>query len=390
MRKVISAFALVMVLVVIGLMPNVAAQTAPYTVGEGDTIYALKGIYSSSQPEWKAFTILNPFLAEPGRAFVAQDGRFIVIIRPGETLNGVDQLGITVEPLPINQLKLPLAEEKEAEATATATAFSWSWLGWLPLAAFVTFLGYIAFRAIHRAVQEAHRERLRREEREERERQLAMDPVTSGTPYVPGGIQPNEPDRLETFFERQAIDGYARMNPTVDRATIRVERISPIVRGMLSNEGMVRYHDGQDPRPRRFNPPVPGYQARFRMPDGTEEILQSLQGCMNPVVYGGETLSGFTFTPVAEVVPIPTPAPAPTDMPTGPRAIPAIAARVSAEQTLVAMGSLKFLIPAGSIFRTGENGEILLTVGGPCDIRIRQRKKAAARPKAVQKTATAE
>lgn len=387
MRK--SWIALFVALVAFGIVPLVIAQVqvdeqGRYVVQPGDTVYRFTGIYSSAQPEWKALVALHPFLAERGRAFVARDGRFIVIIKPGERVMALDQLGVNVEPLPLDQLVSTAPQSGAVEETPVIPAgteaeggfeFPWGYLFGLLIIA-----GVFAVLFVNRDI---FKRRASRRQREELERELARDPVTSGTPYVPGGIPPTDTARLVSFFDQQAAEAYAQRQPGVNRNTIIVERVGPIEAVTFSGEGEVGYLDQDNWRPRRFDPPRDGYQARYRFPDATEQLLQCLQGCMNPVRFGGEVLRGFTVTSRHVVVPAPEPELAPT-WPTL-VAMP-IAARPASDKMLVTIGNLRVMVPAGSTVRAGK-GEILLTVTGPCDIRIAHGVKKAARPKVVRAAA---
>ncbi len=120
--------------------------------------------------------------------------------------------------------------------------------------------------------------------------QLRLDPVTSGQPYVNGGISPDNPEQLERQFDNQArfMSG-GRQFP---------ERISPIQKGKIFGEGLVGYLD-QGFQPRKIDEPgVPAYQATYRFANGEEITLQSLMGCMNPIEEGiGQTRKGYTFVP---------------------------------------------------------------------------------------------
>lgn len=360
MKKHFSWIVLVVVLVAAGSMPIALAQTtSPYTVNKGDTVYALKGIYSSSQPEWKAFTILNPFLAEPGRAFVTQDGRFIVIVRPGEQLEGIDQLGVTVEPLPIKELGLapPAKVTSEAGGGTTTTAEAQlivpPWVFWFLVAAVIAAVAIVVFRIFKKLDVEA--------KREEHERELRQDPVTSGPAMVPGGIPSTDTARLDNFFEQQAIARFAQRNPALDRNVIRVMRVGPIEDGTISGEGLVGYLGGEW-HPRRIETPLGSYQARYRFPDATEEVLQCLQACMNPVAYGGEVYRGFTFTAGQAIVPAPEPpVPAPQAVPHPAIAVARIRAAAQGEgYSTVTIGDRVITVERGVHFTVGDDGSIIM------------------------------
>ncbi|KND50214.1 MAG: hypothetical protein AB198_02430 [Parcubacteria bacterium C7867-003] len=187
------------------------------------------------------------------------------------------------------------------------------------LAAIVAYGVYFAVvRPIMASYEEGRRkDRDRREQAERRaehdrafEQETARDPVTSGPPMVPGGIAPTEPERLSQTLHDQAAAKYSRHHRVnMESARTRIVRIGPIEYGMISGSGVVGYLDWN--RPRIFKTPQPGYRARFRFPDGSEQYLMSLEGCMNPC-YNGDGLVGFTFTPNQEngmVAETPSPAP---------------------------------------------------------------------------------
>jgi len=285
-----------------------------YVVKKGDVLYTLEGNYSGKPNQWRRLVDANPFLKNPGRIWVDGKGRTIALIRPGEKLRGLGELGIIPQPLPLDRLKV---EAPAPIVPAPMPKADHSWLWWLVLALcalliFAAFLAsLVAFRIqnnreINRRRQEIEQQRRRIEEQAaadvQRERELGQNPITSGQPFVPGGIPATEPNRIADHFAQQAAQRYSERHPGIDPATVRPIRVGPIEEGLISGEGMVGYLDRA--RPRRINPPVPGYQARFRFPDGTEEVMQSLVGCMNPVYYG-EGMRGFTFTPGRVIVPAP-------------------------------------------------------------------------------------
>lgn len=161
--------------------------------------------------------------------------------------------------------------------------------------------------AAARAEAEAAAAELLRREEEEREWQLSLNPVTSGYPYVRGGIAPHETERLQNFFVSQATSHYAERTGQ-EVARILVSQVGPIERGLIHGQGEVGYL-GQKPKPRRISEPgIRAYRARFRFPDGTEEELVCLAGCMNPTRgFGGDVYRGFTFVPDEAIVAPPVP-----------------------------------------------------------------------------------
>jgi hypothetical protein len=241
-------------------------------------------------------------------------------------------------------------------STKASTWYESTWL-WLPLLILFLFLGALyAYKRERRFMRERKvadenvaREIAETEAAVARNREMLRDPITSGTPYVPGGIVPTEKARLESFFDDQAATRYSQRNP--GNGTVRPVRIGPIEAGTITGEGLVGYLGGEM-LPRTITTPIAAYQARYRFPDGTEEILQSLMLCMNPVSHGGDVYRGFVFTlgniavpalpvPVAQVVPPQEAAPAPVV-----EVLPAIAP-VSAEPIPVADGGVRIeILPA--------------------------------------------
>jgi hypothetical protein len=248
------------------------------------------------------------------------------------------------KPISVESVPIEIAETMPWYQTAL--------LPWLALAATVVVLTYIIARLSRdRAV----------EERETRERELVQDPVTSGPPIVAGGVQANEADRLSRTLEAAAVADYVRLNPGVDRQTVRVERIGPVEEGMISGEGMVGYADRA--RPRRIDPPQAGFRARFRFPDGREDLLMSLQGCMNPCFYG-EGLSGFTFTARQVAVPAPEPPqPGPEPAPHPALAVRAIRTGAEAEgRSTLTIGDRVIVLDRGVHLSVDEaTGKILVS-----------------------------
>ncbi|OHA91199.1 MAG: hypothetical protein A2758_01865 [Candidatus Zambryskibacteria bacterium RIFCSPHIGHO2_01_FULL_49_18] len=310
---------LVAIFTIAPMITNAQAPTGTYTVQPGDTGWELSRQYYDDAAMWKLIVELNPKLKEPGRVF-EKDGKIILLLKPGEELFGFNRLKVrfdveTPKAIPINELVKP------APATpAQAEVKSLGWLKWVLTAlllAIISICGWAAW-AIRRARRDYERGQ------QEQERELRQDPITSGTPYVPGGIPASEPQRLTNFFDQQAAARYAARNPHVDRALIRATRVGPIESGTIVGEGEVGYLGGEF-RPRRIEQPLAAYRARYRFQDGTEEDLITLMACMNPVNFGGDTYRGFTFTTGAAAVPTPEPErPAPQPAPH-----PAIAVRAT-------------------------------------------------------------
>jgi len=281
-----------------------APTTAPtdiYKVRQGDSLYVLEGTFSGKPWLWGRLVELNPFLKNPGRTWVDEKGRTIVLIRLGEALQGLAQLGIVPSPFPIERLKVeapPAHAPNPALASKPAPSRDWSWLWWLIPGVFLLWAAVVAY--------------LR----------MRYDPATAGPPVVPGGVTDRTaPDRFR--------DTVAQTTGTpFDRIDIR-----DLVRGRVYGAVQVRYADGSSRRMLLVG--QTGYRAMVRRNGGpwTEEYM--LQACGNDLRMSGARYIpglGFRFVPEAAVEatppsapvqPIPAPAPAPTQPEPAPTTAPA-------------------------------------------------------------------
>ncbi len=295
-------------LMVSGLGIKIDAQeatgtTSVYTVQPGDNAWELAGKYYRDKTKWTRIVDMNPKLREPGRVIEKDADHIVLVLGVGETLVGLEQLGI--EPPKAMQIdELMPKPAPPTQVVVTEAGWPW-WAVALLMLALVIGMAWSLTKI------------LRRFENRKREQELRRDPITSGTPFVPGGIPATDRGRLTNFFDQQAVNTYATRHPDVERSSIRPTRIGPIEQGTITGEGLVGYLGGEF-RPRRIEQPLNAYRARYRFADGTEEDLITLQGCMNPVAYGGDTYRGFTFTSATQAVPTPEPerpAPAPAPHP---------------------------------------------------------------------------
>jgi hypothetical protein len=312
---------------------------------------------------WKLVVNLNPQLQEPGRVF-EKDGKVILVLKPGEQLFGLDKLNIA-PPKAVPLASLIPAPKGEPVKTASRTYTDI--IGWVASAVLAAVIILILLYDYF----------YRRKERQISE-ELRRDPITSGPPMVAGGVPATDTTRLARTMEAAAVNDYVRLNPNVDRSTVRVERIGPIEEGTISGEGMVGYADRA--RPRNIDPPQPGFRARFRFPDGREDILMSLQGCMNPC-YFGEGLSGFTFTSRQAVVPTPVPpTPAPTPAPHPAMVARSIRTAAQADgNTTVSIGDKVFTFERGCHFEFDEKTGAIKLSGAQVDVTF-----SLKQPKAVE------
>lgn len=338
------------------------ANTGLYTVEPNDTAWDLAGRYYNNPTTWQRIVDMNPFLQEPGRVFTkgnpdkVGENRIILILKPGEQLVGLERIGVAPPTaVPIGELVAPATP-----IAATDTNLNWfAWLPWLLLAAMIIVIMWFAWgiwrdRRDARLTEERMRieaERRREQEalarREAREREMTRPVETAGPPMVPGGIPPTETAQLTNFFDEQARARFTELRPNYHDQAALPERISPIEHGMIGGEGEVKDIQGNW-HPRRVDPAQPGYQARFRFPDGTEEVMQAFEICMN-IVRRGEGMRGFAFTPRATAVPTPEPSrPAPEAVPHPAIAIRRIREAAQAEhQNTLAIGDEVMVFPLG-------------------------------------------
>jgi hypothetical protein len=356
------------------------AQISPLTaagcVGETYTVALGDRLYSKYGPKWERLKETNPGLE--ARTSKSANGQTIVMLFPevhdvlcipeGMTVSEVIHQAGTVVPASVpalfppgcssaagfSSIKGQACSTPTPATTPTLASTDWFQSNWLWIILALLTIAAVLFaidwkrkrrRRLEEAARTAASEAEARAAALARERLLTQDPITSGTPFVPGGIEPTETVRLENFFDAQAETRYSQRNPGSGN-TVRPARIGPIEAGTIAGEGMVGYLGG-DMRPRRITTPIRAYQARYRFQDGTEEVLQCLQGCMNPVGYGGEIYRGFVFTADAIAVPVPTPpvvavAPLPAAPAPVVEVLPAIA--LATDEPTVEDGVVKFEI----------------------------------------------
>ena len=126
--------------------PNVPST---YTVANGDTLWALSGEKLQDPLQWGKILGANSFLNQPGRVF-ENNGKTVVLIRPGENLVIPDGLGVKTEIVPLPALK---------PASVSETPWLWILLG---LGITLLVIG-LALRRVFR------------------------NPATSGQPIIQGG-----------------------------------------------------------------------------------------------------------------------------------------------------------------------------------------------------------
>lgn len=318
-----------------------------YTIQPGDTLWELAGVKLDDPRQWRVIVEKNTFLQEPGRIF-ERGGKIIALIRPGEKLDGLAELGIMPRVYPLPE-----------SPRASDTTISRSDIFWWVALVFLTLL------AVAVAVSPGFPFHW-----------LRRRASATGIPVVDGGIPPEEPERIAARFDTIAGQRYAAVNPLAGTEA-RPQRIGPIENGFLSGGGRVQYRDRVEERRLHSEP---AYRARFRFPDGREEDLFFLSACANDVTIGGARYSGFQWEP-RQIVAAAPPPPAPV-----------VPLRVAGEGpepdlTTVTVGTIEFQVPRGFAVTHDDDGRIRVTASGPGELVVRQRPRVKSTRKAKPKAA---
>ncbi|MDO8569199.1 MAG: LysM peptidoglycan-binding domain-containing protein [bacterium] len=308
-----------------------------YTIQKGDTLWYLEGIQRGDPTQWRRLVSLNPFLEKPGRIF-DKNGKTIALIKPGEKLYGLEEMGILPRALPLSALK-------EAGSMENWSVF-WFLVALVLAVGILVLLFYRAFEWVRR-----------------------RNPVTSGEPVVPGGIAPSDSARVRSHFDTIANRRFASSVPNTPRPI----RIGPIESGFLSGNGVVRYRDGSEQH-HRLNRQT-AFRARFRLPNGTEEVLYFLQGCANDVVF--HDYVGFNWEAGEEIVPAPIPVPAQQDRVAPLRAV----SETGVMSAHYMINDIEITAPAGTELRVnGQNLSLIITPGGG-EVTLRKVERSKKSPK---------
>lgn len=359
MKRMLAVVFALSILVPATVPAQQIVEKSVYEVQPGDTLWDLAGAKLDDPRQWRKIVESNPFLQEAGRIF-ERGGKIIALIRSGEKLAGLEAIGVLPNPLPLGELGLPQLASPGFWGNLVSGPF-WFWLLLAALVA-LAILGLVAGYRFF-AQRLAH-----------------VDPTTAGPAFVEPTIQ-RTPELVEHRFDRIAQETAARRDPV---GTAMPQRISAIEAGRLTGRGRVRYRDASA-RDMNLNRER-AYRARYRMPDGSEEMLYSLAGCMNPVALF--VAPGFTWVEEREVVPPPA---SPQPEPAAPVPQPA-SLRVVAETpgpTAVTFGDIEITVPHGSRVELASDGRIAIEPQ-PGTITVARKAKAKRmRPKVVRPAATA-
>lgn len=309
-----------------------------YVVQSGDTLWELSGFHKGDPKLWRALVDANPFLQEPGRIYEKGD-QIIALIRPGEQLAGLKQLGILPNPLPIESLR----------PTGTSSGFvtPWWWLILL-LVGMAAALFFLKTDFLRRRAVATPRDPARPRPTAA---PTAPDPVVTGPPFVAPEV-PRTSELVAQQFEQIAIAAAAQLYPHAP-TPIRLRRAGDIETGFISGTGRVHYADGTNremtlTRQRAF-------RALYELPGGEREFLYSLHVCMNPVTYSGEFLRGFDWEPAVEAERIIVPAPP------GP---PPAERTVAPAPAVVEVGRAHVPVTVNVSIRADEDGRLAAVIAG--------------------------
>lgn len=302
-------FALVALLLFVGLAPQIEAQQSrgqsslqQYTVQKGDTLWRLSGKYLGSALLWEQIYQANPFLR--GRRYQDNNGETIVILKPGEVLNGLTPLGIqAVEDAPL----LSTLKGETVEITSEKIP-SWMWFFFLALSILTLYI----FSLWRKNVSELYAEKDKHEKTKDiaydrgvkvdnlgTNLKLLEDPVTSGPAFVPEGVTTATAGQ---HFQNMAARQWERETNRGPIAPSMI-RIREIVSGHGWGRMVISYSNGRNEE--RILTGQRLYRGIATFPDNKEETLYMLQGCGNDVRYLGnrnDPSQDFRFVPDSEAI----------------------------------------------------------------------------------------
>ncbi|RJQ29059.1 LysM domain-containing protein [Candidatus Parcubacteria bacterium] len=269
---------------------ELVAPFETYTVQDGDTLWELAGLELDNYLQWREFIKVNPFLDNPGRLF-ERGGKTIVLIKPGERLNIPDSLYIEKNLVPLSELRLA-ATPAEASSLFDALGAVPRWVYALLAMLVLTSIGWFVYARIKR---------------------LRSDPITSGPAVVPGGVRPEEGNRLRHEFQRMASQTFVDQNPGTAPVPAEQFEILEVVTGRFHGPWEIGYRG--EPFQTRLMNGEDGYRARVRFPNGSESTLYSLMACFNPARLGERMFTrGGRFEEGRSVNTAPRPEPTPFEV----------------------------------------------------------------------------
>lgn len=307
---------LVLLLGAIPLAAQDMSKVGCLSVQGGDSLWRISARVQQDPTLWERIYERNPFLQKNGRRFVNPANRWTyVLIRPGEQLCGLDELGIVPKLADTKDLTAmgfaPPKPEKVFVRLPSPWEYFWFWM--TPLLIAMALLVLYAF--------------------------FSRDPTRVGAGRVrEEGI--HTPTAAAEHFRQQLAQEFG--------APAAFAQILSMVRGRAY--GWARISDCVGTFFRRLLRGEPTWEVRARFRDGRQVIRYSLMACANDVRAGGGMMPGFGFLFVVEenvtdsIRPAVPPQPAPTPAST-PQTAPAPAPLQETVDPLPASGSVTIHVP---------------------------------------------
>ncbi len=309
-------------LLLVGLIPQAEAKQTQeqsseqkqYKVQKGDTLWDLSGKHLGSSLKWEQIYQANPELHKPGRRF-QKNGKTIVILKPGELLNGVTPV-VSVTPVEVQPSVVPappvVSTVVQQPLTKTVYVEMVPWWLWTVLALallLIVLLVYWINRSERRfdGLTEEYQSKNRDLERSEEvvriqrtQLNILADPVTSGPAFVPEGVVSTTAGQ---HFQKMAARQWDRKT---NRGPIDPTRIK--VRDVTAGHGWgrmsVSYADGRDEE--RILTGQRIYQGVVKFPNRKEEKLHMLESGndVRHMVNRNHPSENFIFVPDDMLVPL--------------------------------------------------------------------------------------
>lgn len=253
---VVSVFLSVAAVVVSAQEAQISGSADLYVVQEGDTLYVLEGNYSGQPTQWRRIVEKNPFLQEPGRIWTDDKGRTIALIRPGEQLRGLAELGIIPKLYPIDQLRVAAPVQVE-EPVAAKPVIPW-WI-WVIIVLTLLDIALVAYAFLR----------------------LTRNPVTAGQPMVAGGV--NDSNVANVFYNHAAPYAF-RPDYT---------QVKHVEKGKMYGLASIRYGKGKPQHLVLIG--HDGYRALVRRDNGPWIQEFMLKECGNDIKAGARFIPGLRF-----------------------------------------------------------------------------------------------